>query len=72
MLLRLRRHSDAVAFAQTKRCCYVCADTAMLLPLRKPVRNPEAFCTFEKIRYSTTDEKRRRDQRSVCERVDVI
>lgn len=47
-------------------------DIVMLLPLRRPVRNPAAFCAFEKIRYSTTDEKRRRDQSSICERDDVI
>jgi hypothetical protein len=47
-------------------------DTAMLLPLRRPVRNPAAFYAFEKIRYSTPDEKRHRDQRSVSERDDVI
>ena len=41
-------------------------DAAMLLLLRRPLRDTVTFCAFEKIRELTTAHKRCREQRSDC------
>jgi hypothetical protein len=41
-------------------------DAAMLLLLRRPLRDAVTFCAFEKIGVPTTAEKRRQKQVLVC------
>jgi hypothetical protein len=47
-------------------------DAAMLLLLRTLPTDAVTFCAFEKIRAPTTAEKRRRQQLSVCETVELV
>jgi hypothetical protein len=44
----------------------------LLFLLRRALSNVVTFCAFKKIRKPTTVEKRRRKQRSVCERKEIL
>jgi hypothetical protein len=43
-------------------------DPTMLLLTCRSLREAVTFCAFEKLRESTTAEKRHREQQSVCDR----
>jgi hypothetical protein len=51
-----------------KRVTRKTKDAAMLLLLRRPIRNAVTFCAFEKIRKPMTAEKRHQELQSICER----
>jgi hypothetical protein len=47
-------------------------NAAMLLLLREPLMDAPTFCAFKMIRKPTIAEKRRRKQRSLCERKELV
>jgi hypothetical protein len=48
------------------------SDAAMLLLLRRLLRDAVTFCAFEEVRELTTAQNRRRYQRSVWEREELL
>jgi hypothetical protein len=44
----------------------------LLFLLRRPVGDAVTFCAFEKIREPTKAEKRRREQRPLCDRKELV